>query len=593
MKEKKNTHSKTAQKKTNEQKQTFNRLLLLPLIIITVFIYFKSLDNQLINTWDDHGYISENPDVKTLHGDSVAYTIKNTFTSYVLGNYHPITMLSYCIEYSKYQLNPKPYHVTNLIIHILNSLLVFLFIWLLTRQQWVAFITALLFAIHPMHVESVSWVSERKDVLYTFFTLASFCTYIYFLKDEKRKRLFYVLTLILFLLALLSKAMAVSAAIVFFAIDYFYDRKFNTKIILEKIPFIILALIFGIVAIGAQKSASALDGIVNYNFGDRILFSCYALMTYLWKVFVPINMSCYYNYPAKGANGMYPIAYSIAPFIIAGLGFLVYKSMKYGKDVLFGFAFFLITIALVLQLLPVGDAIIADRFSYIPYIGIFFIIARWFNNAMEGNYPKLRSFKTPLIAGFAIVVLVFSFLAQKRTMVWYDSISLWSDAIEKCDDAPKSFNNRAVTYFERKQYEQALLDFNKTIQLRDDYTDAHYNRGVIYFSLKQYDKAIDDYSVAIQQDPKFPKAINNRGNVYHLLGKYNEALADYNKALELDPKFGKVYCDRAGTYYTVQNFELALNDALKAQELQYPVDPRFVEAIKAGLEATRAVGQKK
>ncbi|MGB3947746.1 MAG: tetratricopeptide repeat protein, partial [Bacteroidia bacterium] len=548
MKEK--THSKKNTPKNNLHKQSFNRLLLLPLIIITVFIYFKSLDNQLINTWDDHGYISENPDIKTLHGDSVGYTIKNTFSSYVLGNYHPITMLTYSIEYSLFKLNPKPYHVTNLIIHILNSLLVFLFIWLLTRQQWVAFITALLFAIHPMHVESVSWVSERKDVLYTFFTLASFCTYIYFFKDEKRKRLFYILTLALFLLALLSKAMAVSAAIVYFAIDYFYDRKFNSKIIIEKIPFIILALIFGIVAIGAQKSASALDGIVNYNFGDRVLFSCYALMTYLWKVFIPINMSCYYNYPQKGANGMYPIAYSVAPFIIAIIFFLVYKSMKYGKDIVFGFAFFSITIALVLQLLPVGDAIIADRFSYIPYIGIFFIIARWFNNVMEGNYPKLRGFKTPLIVGLSIVVLVFSYIAQIRTMVWFDSISLWSDAIEKCDEAPKSFNNRAVTYFERKQYEQALADFTKTIQLSDNYTDAHYNRGVIYFSLKQYDKAIEDYSAAIKQNPKFPKALNNRGNVYHLLGKYNEAIADYNKALEFDAKFGKVYCDRAGTYYT-------------------------------------------
>jgi Tfp pilus assembly protein PilF len=585
MKDKKHINSKSRQQKAALEPISFNKLLLIPLILITAVIYLKSLNNQLINTWDDHGYVSENPDVKTLHGDSVAYTIKNTFSSYVLGNYHPITMLTYCMEYSKYKLNPKPYHVTNLIIHILNALLVFYFIWLLTKQQWVAFITALLFAIHPMHVESVSWVSERKDVLYTFFSLGALCTYIFFLKEEKRKRLFYIATLILFLLALLSKAMAVSVAIVFLAVDYFLGRKINMKVLVEKVPFIIMAFIFGIVAIGAQKSASALEGISNYSFVDRILFSCYGLMTYLWKLFVPINMSCYYSYPVKGENG-YPVAFSIAPFVLILLAFLIYRSVKYTKDVVFGFAFFLITIALVLQILPVGDAIIADRFTYIPYIGIFFIIARWINNLLENKYEKLKSFKLPVIAAFTVFSIVCCVLTVKRSMVWHDSISLWGDAIEKNDKAPKSFNNRGLTYYEHQQYDKALYDFNRTIYLRDDYPDAHYNRGVVYFTLKKYNEALEDYNIALQQNPKFAKAYNNRGNVYHLVGKYNEAIADYNSALQYNPRFGKVYCDRADTYFTIQKYQAALDDAMKAQQLGYKVDPRFVEAIQTGIKAS-------
>ncbi len=586
MKEKKNSAPKQNKKQTKVQRKSINRLLLLPLIIIIAIVYTKSLNNQFINTWDDHGYVSENPDIRTLHGDSVDYTLKKTFSSYVLGNYHPITMLSYCIEYSKYGNNPKPYHVTNLVIHILNTLLVFFFIWLLTGQQWVAFITALLFGIHPMHVESVSWISERKDVLYTFFSLSALCTYIFYLKEERRKRLFYMLTVLLFILALLSKAMAVSIAIVFFAIDYFLGRKINLKVILEKVPFLVMSLIFGIVAIDAQHSAKALEGIVNYGFGDRILFSCYGLMTYLWKLIIPIKMSSFYSYPIKGENGFYPIAFSIAPFILLILGFLVFKSLKYGKDVLFGFGFFLITIALVLQILPVGDAIISERFTYIPYIGIFFILARWINNIIENKYEKSKSLKIPAVIALVIFSIVCSYLTIERSMVWHDNISLWGDVIKKNDKTSKAFNNRGLSYFENKQYDKALSDFNRTIQLNDDYTDAHYNRGVVYFSLKKYNEALEDYNIALKQNPKFVKAYNNRGNIYHLIGKYNEAIEDYNAALQHNPKFGKAYCDRAGTYFTIQEYQAALEDVTTAQQLGYKVDPRFIEAIQAGIKST-------
>ncbi len=572
------------QKKNYSKPKTFNKLLLLALIVITAVIYFKSLNNELINTWDDHGYITENPDVRTFHGDSVGYTLKKIFSSPVLGNYHPLTMLSYCIEYGKYKLNPKPYHVTNLVFHILNALLVFCFIWLLTQQQWVAFITALLFAIHPMHVESVAWVSERKDVLYTFFSLGALCMYIFYLRKEKWKSRFYALAFFLFILALLSKAMAVTVPLLFFAIDYFLDRKITLKVVLEKVPFLVMSLIFGFIAIGVQKSAKALDGIVNYDFADRILFSCYGLVTYLWKLVVPINLSCFYNYPDK-QGGMYPFAFSIAPFVILLLTFLIYKSMRFGKDVMFGFGFFLITIVLVLQILPVGDAIIADRYTYIPYIGIFFIIARGINNLLETKSEKFRSLKTPAIAVFAAFTVVFCYLTIQRCKVWHDSISLWSDAIEKNDKAPKSLNNRGLCYYRTQQYDKALADLNSTIQLSDDYIDAHYNRGVVYYSLKQYDEAMNDYNIAIQQDPKFSKAYNNRGNIYHLLGKYNEAITDYTSAIQFNSKFGKAYCDMAGIYFITQRYQLALENALVAKQLGYNVDPRFIEAIQAGIKS--------
>ena len=147
---------------------SFNKLLLIALFVLPSIVSISSLINKL-TTWDDWSYVTNNSTIKAFHGDSVKYTFNKIFTSYEMGNYHPLTMLSYCIEYNKYKLNPKPYHFTNLILHLLNTLLVCAFIWLLTKLQWVAFITALLFAFHHMHVESVACLAERKDVLYTFF----------------------------------------------------------------------------------------------------------------------------------------------------------------------------------------------------------------------------------------------------------------------------------------------------------------------------------------------------------------------------------------------------------------------------------------
>ncbi len=302
----------------------FFLLSILVLVVITSAIYFKSLNNQLTN-WDDNHYIIENADIKTFHGDSLNYTFKKIFKTYEQGNYHPLTMLSYALEYEKFKLNPRPYHLSNLILHLFNTLLVLCFIWLLTKQKWVAFITAILFAIHPMHVESIAWVSERKDVLYSFFYLSALCTYIFYLQKEQKKGLFYLLTLLLFVFAVLSKAMAISLPIVFFAIDYFLGRKITLKNSLAKAPFLLISLVFGIIAILAQKSGNAMDDITQYNFFDRILFSTYGLMTYLLKLIAPIGLSGFYRYPVKTA-GMYPVVFYVAPLLIISLSYLIYRS---------------------------------------------------------------------------------------------------------------------------------------------------------------------------------------------------------------------------------------------------------------------------
>ncbi len=540
--------------------QQFFLLSFLTLIIITTAIYFKSLNNQFTN-WDDNLYITENADIKTLHGDSLNYTLKKIASTYVMGNYHPITMLSYCLEYEKFKLNPKPYHVTNLILHLLNTLLVFYFIWLLTKQRWVAFITAILFAAHPMHVESVAWVAERKDVLYSFFYLAALCTYIFYLQKEKKKALFYALTFLFFILAILSKAMAVSLTIALFAIDYFLDRKITLKTILEKIFFILLSIIFGYIAIKAQQSFSAMGDIARYNFFDRILFSSYGLMMYLWKLFVPINLSGFYSYPVK-QDGMYPTIFYIAPILMLALTFIILQNRRkrFGKDVLFGLGFFFITIVLVLQILPVGGAIIADRYTYLPYIGLFFIIARWFNNLLENKTEKIQSLKTSSIAAIILFVAICCYQTFQRTKVWRDSITFWTDAIEKYDRAPRSYNYRGTAYYQAKQYNKAITDFSNYIQLKNDNPNVYYNRGLAYFSLNKIPEAIKDYTDAIHYNPKHADAYYGRGIANNNLGKYHEAIKDYTDAIHYNTKYAKAYYNRGNVYFNLGNYDKAMQD---------------------------------
>lgn len=574
------------------------------LIIITTALYYRSLNNQL-TTWDDDYYITNNADIRTLHGDSLGITIKKAFTSYVSGNYHPLTMLSLSMDYNKHQLNPKAYHLTSLLLHILNTLLVFCFVGLLSQQKWVAFITALLFAIHPMHVESVAWASERKDVLYSFFYLAALCTYILYLKKENRKALFYVLTFLLFGLSVLSKAMAVSLPIVLLAIDYFQDRKITLKTILEKLPFIVLSLIFGYVAILAQRSSNAVH-IDYYNFSDRILFTCYGIMMYVWKVVAPFGLSCYYNYPTK-LDGIFPAIVYVSPLLILALLFMIYRSMRLGKDVVFGFGFFIITIALVLQILPVGGAIIADRYSYLPYIGLFFIVARGINEQIE----KTSNFKIPTLALLTLFVGMCCYLSFQRSKVWHDSISLWENAIqnEKFDVAPLAFKSRATAYYMAGNYEKAISDYDQYIQKTNDNPDvfcdrgialynlqkyddaikdldqaillnpqllrAYHFRGLSHFNLKNYEESIKDFDLAVLLKSDYPFAYYTRGLSYYYQGKYNEAIKEYTTAISYDSRYIEAYSNRGLSYFQLKKFEEALKDYGTAIEY----NPQYANAF--------------
>jgi protein O-mannosyl-transferase len=517
-------------------------------VVLTLIAFFPAFKNEFTN-WDDSGYIVDNVLIRSLSAENIG----EIFSTYVQGNYHPLTVLSNALEYRFFELSPWIYHFNNILLHILNSILVLIFINRLTGRIEIAGITAILFGIHPMHVESVAWVSERKDVLYTFFFLASLICYMIYRKSASKK--YYVFSLLLFLLSLLSKGQAVVLPLVFLLVDFYMGREKKWSLLTEKIPFFALSLIFGVVAVIAQKSSDAIQSSQLFTFFERICFASYGMLMYLVKLVIPYKLSCFYPYPFK-TNNLLPFYFYICP-LIAGLVFLaVYRTLRYTRVAAFGFLFFLVTIVLVLQLLAVGSTIMSDRYSYVPYIGIFFIIG----SAYDYIARHRRQFRT-VIAGLLVAwSLMLIVVARKQCMVWRNSLSLWNNVIEKYPMVPVAHNNKALVYKNEGKYDLALQGYNKALEVDPTYQGSYENRGNIYFLTGRYEEAIVDFNKALSLKENSEVAFNSRGAVYFNQGKYDLALADFNRAIESKPDYPEAYRNRGNVYSVLGQFDKAAED---------------------------------
>lgn len=536
--------AKTKGKKTHtaaiplQQKASFKWFGLAAILIITFFVYWPSLDNELTN-WDDQEYIIHNKD---LRNSTIHYHFSER--PHVMGNFHPLTMLSLSWDYKSAfdektgKIDPVPFHRTNLIFHLLNTILVVVLVWLLARNNFVAALCGFVFAMHPLHVESVAWAAERKDVLYSFFYLVALITYIFYLR--KNNYAFFALTLLFFLFGLFSKAVTVSLPLMLFAIDFWEKRKWTGKVFIEKLPFLAIAVYFGLRAIKAQGEFEAIQGNDIYSLTDRILFASYGTMMYIVKFLAPHNLSCFYSFPVKAGAGFGAVYYMSLVFALA-LGVLAWWQRK-NISLLFGLAFFFISVALVLQLLPVGGAVMADRYSYLPYIGLTFIAGYYLKDLiLPGSNKKYLVFSVLVLWG-----IFLTWQTRERLNVWKNSIALWTDAEKKDKTSPKIYNNFGDAYGLSGDQATAIKYLNESLRLKPDYPDAYYNRGLAYFYMKKYQEALDDYTMAIKFNPGLEQAWHNR----------------------------------AGTYFTLGMYKEALTDALKAQELGYPVDPKFIEVLK-------------
>jgi protein O-mannosyl-transferase len=519
------------------------------ILLISFIAYLPVLHNGLLS-WDDNSYIKDNPLI-------YSFNLKDIFSQNVISNYHPLTILTLAAEYQFFGLNATGYHAFNLVLHLLNVILVFYAVYLFSDKAGVALVASLLFGIHPLHVESVAWVAELKDLQYTFFFLASYIFYLKYLNDRQKK--FYVYALLLFLASILSKAMAASLPVVMILTDYFKGRKMNQKTLTEKAPFFLIAIAFGIVALLAQKSSGASD-VMDFSFPQRIVFACFGFVSYIVKLVLPLNLSAYYPYPVRSGESI-PLQYYAYLVLVAGLAFSVWYSLRYTNKIFFGAGFFAITVFLVLQLLPVGGAVMADRYSYIPSIGIFYL-------AGEGIYllwgRKLKWVAIILLCGFSVF---FTVKTYARCGVWKSDMTLWNDVISQCQTIPEAYFSRGNAFKYENKYDLAMADFNKAIELDPNYAQAYYNRGTAYEDENEHDLALADLNKAIELDPEFSLAYNNRGNVFLNQNKYDLALADFNKAIKLNPGLSQAYNSRGNALANTKRYDQALADLNKAIEL--------------------------
>lgn len=539
-------------------------------VLAAVFVVFlPALSNDFVN-WDDPKYVINNVIIKDLSGKG----LKNIFTAFYGGNYHPLTALSNAIEFKLFGLKAAPFHFFNLVFHLLNTFLVFRLIRLLCNDVRVALLVSLLFGIHPMHVESVAWISERKDVLYTLFYLLATIKYIEFRQQEKMQVREYAIVLGLFLCSLMSKSAAVVFPLTLLLVDYFMGRKISVAFVVDKIPFFILSLIFGLVALRSQKEDGAMTDLdVFFTSVDRIFLISYSFVFYIIKLVLPFKLSAFHAYPDKVAD-MLPWYYYTAPLVLLLLAFITLKVKRFRKELVFGFLFFVVNVILVIQLVPVGQAIVSERYSYMPYIGLFFIVAI----ALFYWWDMFPSSKTIIQYGGIGFLLLFGAITFGRTKVWKDGITLWNDvvaqypkvafahynlgnayknvsdfksAIKAYSGAVKAdstynmaYFNRAHAYSDILQHQQAIDDYSMAIKLKADNQEAYYNRAVSEAALKLYDAAIADYTVSLQLKPNDATVYYSRGNMKAFKGNFEEAIPDYTKAIEFDPKMADAYNNR-------------------------------------------------
>ena len=559
---------------SNKKNQFLNKPIYtyLILFISCLLVYFNSFNNELIYNWDDAGYILKNPYIDSLSWQN----IKDIFSNFYFSNYQPLTLIVYAVIFKFVGTEVFLYHFVQFIFHVLNTFLVYKFISLLQEKKWISIGVALLFAVPPMHVESVAWISEMKDVLYTFFFLLALITYHFYVYKPDKKTKWYLWTIFLFILSLLSKPSAVIFSVVLLAMDLYYERLWRWKTWIEKLPFFLLSLAFGIITILAQEEAIQELGPVLKGY-ERALIVIYSYMLYLWKFFLPINLSAAYPYPIKD-GGVLPTEYFIIPIAFIALCIIAYLLRK-NKKFIWGILFFTINLLMVIQIIPVGGMIASERYTYIPYIGLSF-------SALTLMEKYIKNIKLNYII-LGIVVVIFTFLAHQRTYYWRNGDVLFSDVLEKYPRYAYGYNNRGFLYWDHyaidvykdnpqmkeKYVEKALQDFTKAISLDYTYAEPFLNRGILYYNTGRPEQALADFNRFLELKPDNPDGLLNRANTLSTLGKFNEAIPDYNKYLTIKNDDPKAYMWRGVAYFNIQNYDSAIIDFNKSIE----IDPDYYE----------------
>lgn len=516
--------------------------------------------------------------------------VKHLFTEYYVGNYLPVTMLVHALGWFLFEHHEGGHHAINILLHLINGILVYQLGRRLFKHELISTLGAVIFLVHPIQIESVAWISELKNVLSCTFYLAGLISYTNYKESNLKK--YFLLSFLFFVLACLSKSATVVFPLSLICIDVMKEQKLRFGFLWSKIPFLVLSIIFGLINIRAQSAGLFINHAHEFPYYQRVGFAGFALLKYALLFLLPLNLSVIYPYPEAVA----PVFVTGFVMLAALAGTIVYliKKKKWNAGAVIMFV--ICNLMLVLQFLPFGEALYADRYLYIPIIGL-----GWLAGMM------ILNLKIPARIMAVIFILFFSVFSFARIGNWKSAIILYEDMIKKYPDqfialnsagvesmflnedkkaldylnrattvAPrnyKGFYNRGLLYLKNNKPELAIKSFNQTLALYD-YAKAYTGRASAYYLLGDFPKAIQDANRALQNDPNNARAHFIIGNCYNEMNRLDDAITEYNACIALDKNEADFYFKRAIVYGKQQNFQNCLSDLLVCTSIQ----PTYYEA---------------
>ena len=525
-------------------------------LTISILTVYQPVRQYEFIRYDDSPYITANHHIKDgLTYDNLIWAL----TSFHAANWHPLTWASHAADITLYGMVPGRHHMTNVLLHIINSLLLFYIFRQMTGKLWQSLFVAALFALHPLHVESVAWISERKDVLCAFFGMLTIASYIKYCKKSEPK--WYLLALFCFIAGLMSKPMLVTLPFVLLLFDYwplgriksisstnigvtknnifsskYPNSKFHgssvLRIVLEKLPFLLFAVCSAVITLFAQHSGNAVKSLNQFPFSIRISNAITAYMQYIGKMFWPFHLTIYYPHP--GQHPLWQVAG--AYLILAAICFFVFRYYRRYPYLLTGWLWYAGALVPVIGIVQVGTQSVADRYTYLPLIGLFVIVS-W---GIPELVKRLR-YRKAILSILSIMILCnLMFISWVQVSFWKNDITLFQHALDVTDDNYIAHNNLGNAFMEQGRLTEALYHFYSARSIRPD-EDTYYNLGLL-FQLKGNTLAAERYyQKTLSLNPNYLNAYINLGNVMASKNDFGRALAYYKEALRLNSDSPMIY----------------------------------------------------
>jgi Flp pilus assembly protein TadD len=552
-------------------------------LAVSALLVFWQVRNFDFVNYDDELYVYENQHVVSgLTFDNIVWA----FTTIHTGYWHALTWLSLMLDCQLFGSNPAGFHLTNLFFHIANALLLFLVLKQMTKAIWQSAFTAALFALHPLHVESVAWIAERKDVLSTFFWMLTLLAYFIYVSRPSVFR--YIATLAAFALGLMAKPMLVTLPFVLLLLDYWplyrikhFDRQVVYRLVLEKIPFIVLSIVSSVIVFLAQQSSRAVMSFAKFPLKFRIGSALISYARYIEKMFCPTGLAPFYPHPYGSVSVLYAI---ISAILLLAVTILVIRFAKNHRYLVTGWFWYLGTLIPVIGIIQVGLQAYADRYTYTPYIGLFIMLA-WGLPQLLSGWPQR---KIALGISMVIVLTASGICAYRQTSFWNNSLTLFSHTIEVTQNNYIAYNNLGSVYNGLGRYDEAIEFYKQAIKTEPGYAAAYNNLGVAYSSIGRYKDAIDAFKQAIEIRTDYAEAYYNLGFAYDKFGRAADAIDTYKQTVKIKPDYAQAYNNLGVAYAKLGRF----TEAIDAFKQTINIKPDLAEAHKNLGLACLAIGDK-